>query len=182
MAGTHFPEKGVAGESRLVWSGWLSACHEAPVSPSSGPENRREVPAAAFYPHRLSHLPPGLGMGEAVLLSQVECCETKVKTTKPCENLQKPTKEPENRSCRWSSKIPNFVLGQENIERERKGKSRVSTQCEEMGSSLTTQLSGSYFYGGKFSLKMSAVGGRGSERGQKRGELRDHTHNFFFFH
>lgn len=101
MAGPHFPKKGVAGESRLVWSGWLSACHEAPRFPLPLlclREQDREVPAAAFYPHRLSHLPPELGMGAgAVLLSQVECFETgsgkflqtKVKTTKPCERLQR---------------------------------------------------------------------------------------------
>lgn len=45
-------------------------------------------------------------------------------------------------------------------------------------SPLLHSFQGHIFMVEKFSLKVTVVGGRGSERGQKRGEL-DNKHNFF---
>lgn len=147
MAGTHFPEKG--WQVRAGWCGVGGCLHAmSPSFPPPPPPREQEGGSCCCFLSPQAQPPPSwAGHGGRAVLSQVECFETKVKTTKPCESLQKPTKEPENRSCRRNSTIPNFVLGREN-RKGKEGESRVSMQCEEVGFSLTTQLSG-YFYGGK---------------------------------
>lgn len=78
-------------------------------------------------------------------------------------------------------RFPTFVLGQENIQRERKGKGKACMfqhSTRRWGFSFATQFSGSCFYGGKI-LKVGAVGDR--ERTEERG-IRDNMHNFFLSH
>lgn len=54
----------------------------------------------------------------------------------------------------------------------------VSMQCTQ----LYHSFQGYNFMVEKLSLKVSAVGSRGSERGQKRRELETTCTTFFFFH
>lgn len=59
----------------------------------------------------------------------------------------------------------------------------VSVQCKEVGASISTQLSESDLCVDKVSLKVSAAGGRRTrEKIESRGGIRDHMHNFLFFH
>lgn len=76
-------------------------------------------------------------------------------------------------------RFPTFVLGQENIQRERKGKGKACMfqhSTRRWGFSFATQFSGSCFYGGKI-LKVGAVGDR--ER-TERGGLEQHAQLFSF--
>lgn len=157
-AGTHFPGEGwqvrVEGVATgLPWRSLGSLC------PSSGSGEQDGAGAGGGFPACcllfLEVHPPHPWAGR---LSQVECFETgsgellqtEGETTKPCERRHWSTKEPESRSCRESSRIPNFCLGSRKHSKEKKGKSLyVSTQRKEVGFALTTERSGSYFYGGK---------------------------------
>lgn len=125
---------------------------ETPIPPGSG-EQDREVPACCLLSLEVLPSTHELGMGLGVL-SQVECFETGsgefLHTTNLVKDSKSLTLEPENISHRESSKIPNFCLGSRKHSKGKEGESLyVSVQCKKVGFSLTTQLSGSYFYDGK---------------------------------
>lgn len=80
------------------------------------------------------------------------------------------TKEPESISCRLSSKIPNFLSW---VKKIFKGKGREKLVCYHAVQGGRVLLDHTafrvIFLWWKNSLQVSTVSGRGSERGQKRG-------------
>lgn len=121
-----------------------------------------------------------VGMEAECPLSQVECFETGsrefLQTTNLVKDSKSLTKEPESVSCRWSSKIPNFCLGSRKHSKGKEGKSLyVSMQHKEVRFSLTTQLSGSYFYGGKTLTPSECCWWQGIRERTEERELRPHA-------
>lgn len=109
-----------------------------------------------------------MGLG---VLSQVECFEAGsgefLHTTNLVKDSNSLTLEQESISRRGSSKIPNFCL------RSRKGKGRGKFVCFRAVQEGEILLDHTAFrvicLWWENSFKVSAIGGRGPERGQKRG-------------
>lgn len=146
---------------------------------------------AAFCPWRFAHLTYGSGLagGLGILwarwsaLRQVLGSFSRLRVRPP--SLVKDSKSLQRSHRAWVvGEVPRFqtsVFGQENIQRERKGIAcTFKRSAMRWDSPLPHSLQGHIFMVEKFSLKVSAAGGRGSERGQKGGELQTTCTTFFF--